>query len=136
MNNFLKTIRVTIPVILLAVLCGCATQPVAVCTPPPPEKIEAAKVAREASVARLHAYQIGVTTEADFLRTGWRQVRVTQPSAEIRYVRAIAMVGNPKPKVVYTEYIMGYPDWVTGKDVEICTLHFDAAGLLQSVAWK
>jgi len=105
------------------------------CKPLPLAKFELARSARDVSMTRLRSYRVGITTDDDFLRAGWRESNMTRPYGDIGISGTHAKIDSTEWAVVYSEYTLGYYDARKG-DVKVCTLHFDAAGLLQSIHWE
>jgi hypothetical protein len=131
----LSRIQITVLVGLAVFASGCATQSPQLCKPLPLEKFELARSARAVSLSRLRSYRVGTTTEDDFLRAGWRQASITRPYGDIGIANVRGKMDATKWAVVYSEYTMAYFDPWKGF-VKVCTLRFDAAGLLQSMRWE
>ena len=116
---------------------SCATHtPPGTCKAPPLEKIAVARVVRGLSLERLKSYEIGRTTEDDFLRSGWRPASLARPYGDIGILVSRGKISAPEMSVIYSEYDMGYVAYPTAERVKVCTLHFDDAGLLRSVSWS
>jgi hypothetical protein len=120
---------------LLASSCTTYTPPRS-CKAPPLEKIEAARVVRALSLERLKSYQIGTTTEEDFLRSGWRPASIARPYGDIGISGSRGKISAPEMSIIYSEYDLGYVAYPSSERVKVCTLHFDDTGLLRSVFWN